>query len=299
MPPDPSARSASRSATRCWHRSTSFEPLRAASPRRGRARRSGIPRTSGRRNRNSASGETKRARSPSCSGGSLARPPGQQRQGAPDLPFEMQHAVDKIVEERAQCAVDVGLLAARVAIRARQRCAAIEAIRLVGVAVGLARVRLDGAGRSRLRSPHRPAPRDHPSGSPFGPILGAPRMCVLAVRSSWPASVSSAARLTPRTAGTGGSASTRCSVLGLDEVWWLVSPGNPLKRQARDMAPFGARLASAQRLARRARIPDRLRANRRHALYHRHRPAPEAPPSAASLHLANGGGYAARFSQME
>jgi nicotinate-nucleotide adenylyltransferase len=31
--------------------------------------------------------------------------------------------------------------------------------------------------------------------------------------------------------------------LGLDEVWWLVSPGNPLKDQARDMAPYEARFA--------------------------------------------------------
>jgi nicotinate-nucleotide adenylyltransferase len=42
--------------------------------------------------------------------------------------------------------------------------------------------------------------------------------------------------------------------LGLDEVWWLVSPGNPLKVGATDMAPFDARLASAERLARRAPI---------------------------------------------
>jgi nicotinate-nucleotide adenylyltransferase len=41
--------------------------------------------------------------------------------------------------------------------------------------------------------------------------------------------------------------------LGLDEVWWLVSPGNPLK-SAKDMAPFDARLASAQAMARRAPI---------------------------------------------
>ena len=41
--------------------------------------------------------------------------------------------------------------------------------------------------------------------------------------------------------------------LGLDEVWWLVSPGNPLKSES-GMAPFEARLASAQRLARGARI---------------------------------------------
>ena len=42
--------------------------------------------------------------------------------------------------------------------------------------------------------------------------------------------------------------------LGLDEVWWLVSPGNPLKDKARDMAPYPARLASARRMARRSRI---------------------------------------------
>jgi len=41
--------------------------------------------------------------------------------------------------------------------------------------------------------------------------------------------------------------------LGLDEVWWLVSPGNPLK-PARGMAPLPARLASARRIARRAPI---------------------------------------------
>src|SRR6478609_7051776 len=42
--------------------------------------------------------------------------------------------------------------------------------------------------------------------------------------------------------------------LGLDEVWWLVSPGNPLKEGAKDMAAFEARFASAQRMARRAPI---------------------------------------------
>ena len=42
--------------------------------------------------------------------------------------------------------------------------------------------------------------------------------------------------------------------LDLDEVWWLVSPGNPLKEGAKDMAPFEARLTSAKGQARRARI---------------------------------------------
>ncbi|MBX7528279.1 nicotinate-nucleotide adenylyltransferase [Qipengyuania vesicularis] len=41
--------------------------------------------------------------------------------------------------------------------------------------------------------------------------------------------------------------------LGLDEIWWLVSPGNPLKPKA-GMAPLAARVASAIDQARRAPI---------------------------------------------
>ncbi|MDX3901492.1 MAG: nicotinate-nucleotide adenylyltransferase [Sphingobium sp.] len=41
--------------------------------------------------------------------------------------------------------------------------------------------------------------------------------------------------------------------LALDEVWWLVSPGNPLKPRA-GMAPLPARLAHARKVARRAPI---------------------------------------------
>lgn len=41
--------------------------------------------------------------------------------------------------------------------------------------------------------------------------------------------------------------------LGLDEVWWLVSPQNPLKPVA-GMAPFRTRLAQAAALARHPRI---------------------------------------------
>ncbi|MFA5990218.1 MAG: nicotinate-nucleotide adenylyltransferase [Sphingomonas sp.] len=44
------------------------------------------------------------------------------------------------------------------------------------------------------------------------------------------------------------------SALGLDEVWWLVSPGNPLKDGAHDMAPFAVRCASARKMARHAPI---------------------------------------------
>ena len=45
--------------------------------------------------------------------------------------------------------------------------------------------------------------------------------------------------------------------LGLDEVWWLVSPQNPLKPVA-GMAPFAERLASARAVAghRRIKVSD-------------------------------------------
>jgi nicotinate-nucleotide adenylyltransferase len=43
--------------------------------------------------------------------------------------------------------------------------------------------------------------------------------------------------------------------LGLDEMWWLVTPGNPLKPRA-GMAPLAARFASARRAAR--RLPIRV-----------------------------------------
>jgi nicotinate-nucleotide adenylyltransferase len=41
--------------------------------------------------------------------------------------------------------------------------------------------------------------------------------------------------------------------LGLDRVWWLVSPGNPLK-DARALPPLADRVAAAQRLAAHPRI---------------------------------------------
>ena len=41
--------------------------------------------------------------------------------------------------------------------------------------------------------------------------------------------------------------------MGLDEIWWLVSPGNPLKTKD-GMAPLSARISSAMHQARRAPI---------------------------------------------
>jgi nicotinate-nucleotide adenylyltransferase len=41
--------------------------------------------------------------------------------------------------------------------------------------------------------------------------------------------------------------------IGLDRVWWLVTPGNPLKDTS-DLAPLAERLAAARKLARHPRI---------------------------------------------
>ncbi|WP_085810524.1 nicotinate-nucleotide adenylyltransferase [Sphingomonas sp. TZW2008] len=57
----------------------------------------------------------------------------------------------------------------------------------------------------------------------------------------------------PAHAGHRGISLAAIDALGLDEMWWLVSPGNPLKPAA-GMAPLAARLASARRMARAARI---------------------------------------------
>jgi nicotinate-nucleotide adenylyltransferase len=57
----------------------------------------------------------------------------------------------------------------------------------------------------------------------------------------------------PAHGGHRGISLAAMAALGLDELWWLVSPGNPLKSRA-DMAPLAARLASAQAQAKATRI---------------------------------------------
>ena len=59
--------------------------------------------------------------------------------------------------------------------------------------------------------------------------------------------------------------------LGLDRVWWLVTPGNPLK-DTRGLAPLAERIAAAQELAQpsahrrhRSRSRDRRPLHLRHA----------------------------------
>ena len=66
--------------------------------------------------------------------------------------------------------------------------------------------------------------------------------------------------------------------LGLDAVWWLVSPGNPLKPKA-GMAPLAARLASARVQARGAAIVPTATSSTRWPGVAASRSRPRATPS--------------------
>ena len=171
----------------------------------------------------------------------------------------MQDAVEEIVNERRQGAMHMRMLAAAMAEFSGQRRAAIQAAGFMRMAVSrqlagpgfdrppqqasgnritdrfefahsdpLSRLirRSGGAGRGGMLAIHRMVRRIGLLGGSFNPAHRAHRAMSLAA----------------------------IEALGLDEVWWLVSPGNPLKDKAKDMAPFVARLASARAMARRSRI---------------------------------------------
>jgi nicotinate-nucleotide adenylyltransferase len=191
--------------------------------------------------------------------------------------------VRKIVPEGAKPAVNLAALAAKMAIRADQNRTAIAAGG-VARAVGRAGSRLDRGGREAAGDrvagalyPRPDPPRCHAAimtdpSRRVEPVSAAPGVGRGA--RGWKANPfrrapprATAAAVT-RTGLLGGSFNPahrghrRISAealrrLDLDEIWWLVSPGNPLKRE-RDMAPFPARFASAQRAAR--RLPIRVSA---------------------------------------
>jgi nicotinate-nucleotide adenylyltransferase len=56
------------------------------------------------------------------------------------------------------------------------------------------------------------------------------------------------------------------AALDLDDLWWLVSPGNPLKSQD-GMAPLDVRLAGAKAIARRSRVRPTAIEARLHTRY--------------------------------
>ena len=81
----------------------------------------------------------------------LARADGQLRDRPPELSVEMQHAVQQIVPDRADRAVDMGVLPAFGAIRPGQRRAAVEARPGLLAGTGAAMARLDGTGEQPAR----------------------------------------------------------------------------------------------------------------------------------------------------
>jgi nicotinate-nucleotide adenylyltransferase len=166
--------------------------------------------------------------------------------------------VQQVVPESAEGAVDVPDLPALVAMRPDQLGTAVEALALA-IRRRLTRLRLD-------RARHEAA-GDH-SADAFD-LIHAEAPLSQAIMPNRPSSVEGAFRSgrTPcyrlamiKTGLLGGSFNPahrghrRISInaaraLGLDEVWWLVSPGNPLKDKS-GMAPLAVRVASAKRAAR-------------------------------------------------
>ena len=153
-------------------------------------------------------------------------------------------------QEGAQRAVDMGLSGRRPSNRARQRGAAVEAVLLMRVAV---RADLAGVGLDRAASmppvTASPIASNSPIHCPLPPPIRPLTLARVAARASQRAM---AAHRPPRrqlqpgpSRRTAAMSLAAMEALGLDEVWWLVSPGNPLKDQAKDMAPYAARLASA------------------------------------------------------
>ncbi len=83
--------------------------------------------------------------------------------------------------------------------------------------------------------------------------------------------------------------------LGLDEIWWLVSPGNPLK-PAKGMAPLARPVrVGAGHVATCADPRHRDRARAWHDLHRRHARRPPPPLPETPLHLADGADNLAQF----
>ena len=147
--------------------------------------------------------------------GQFARLPGEHRQRAPDLALEIEARRGRKSWKKAlERPVDMRVLAAGVAISAGQLRAAIEAIRLVRVAVAaFAGLGLDRAAEQRRRLPHRRVLRIPTMRAPFATDIRRASTLMLAVAHG---AHRSPRRLVqpgaPRR--TGASASTRCERSG-------------------------------------------------------------------------------------
>ena len=93
----------------------------------------------------------------------------------PDLPFEMEDAVQKVVPEGVQRPMDVRSLPASMAIFAGQIRTAVQAIILVRVSV-VTRARLDGPRQYRARRCITDRLEIRHDLSPFADIMRAPAL---------------------------------------------------------------------------------------------------------------------------
>ena len=109
------------------------------------------------------------------------------------------------------------------------------------------------------------------------------------------ASACSAARSIRRTRRIAPPACSRMQRLGLDRIWWMVTPGNPLK-DTRGLAPLAERIAAAQALANHPRIDvTGIEAHMRHALHLRHRAHAHRALPRRAFRLDHGRGQSAQL----
>ena len=164
----------------------------------------------------------------------------------------MKNPVREIVEEGFKGTMDVRVLPALAAIRALKRCAAVKAVRFMRMPVPFSGRRLD---RAADYSPGQSIAKCFKVAhlKPPWPDIRRRDRRMLAVRGMARIGLLGGS-FNPAHAGHRHISLEAMRSLGLDEVWWLVSPGNPLKEDAKDMAPFRARLASAKQMVRRSPI---------------------------------------------
>jgi hypothetical protein len=244
--------------------------------------------------RNKAIGETKAPRSPCyIAPRHFSRAPGKQRQRPPYLAFEVEDAVRDVVPEGRKRAMNLRALAAKVAIIAAR---------------AVPQLRQDRASSARAS----PAPGSI-ARAIIPPVTASPRPSIPDISASHAHHAATrhlrrdgsqerggpAKRVIMTTIGLLGAPSIRAPGTSRDQpagaararagrVWWLVSPGNPLK-DPKGMASFESRYRSALAAAPHRAI--RVTGNRtgvRHALHVDTLRGPPPPLSAAPLRLADG-----------
>ena len=178
--------------------------------------------------------------------------------------------MQQVVPERVQRPVNVRPLPAGMAKVAGQLGAAVEAVRLMRVAVAPHPRQARPPGPTRRPSPRHRSLRDPASDFPLKATLCAASALMLAAAGMKRIGLLGGS-FNPAHRGHRRISLAAMEALGLDEVWWLVSPGNPLKAGAQGHGAR-SRTVSPRRSdgAALAHPRQRFRAARGHALHRRH-----------------------------